>query len=107
MIRQLPEGSRFGAAMAYDRSKEIDEIKPTERDKAIADLRTWTLDRKLVGMIINAINNQTVLSNQWEGGKPPQFPVVGPESWQPEEAAPQEPQNNFDVLKRMGWPGGG
>lgn len=106
MIRQLPEGSRFGAAMAYDRRDEIEEIKISDRDRAVADLRVWTLERKLQAMVVNSINNSTVLSNQWEKGKEPKFPVVGPDSWQPKESAPEEPKNNFDVLKRMGWPGG-
>lgn len=106
MIRQLPEGSRFGAAMAYDRAAQIDEIKFTDREKAIADSRTWTLDRELMAMVINAINTNTVLPNQWEKGKEPVFPIVGPESWQPKtDKAPEEPKDLKDVLKRMGWPG--
>lgn len=105
MIRQLPEGSRFSAAMSYDRSKEIKQIEISDRDKAIADIRTWTLDRELMAMVINAINTNTVLPHQWEKGKEPQFPIVGPDSWQPKQKAPEEPQDLSDVLKRMGWPG--
>lgn len=107
MIRQLPEGSRFGAAMAYDRSSEVDELLLDERDKAIADIRTWTTDRELLAMVVNAINTNTVLPHQWEKGKTPEFPIIGPESWQPKKQEPAEPTDLADVLKRMGWPGGG
>lgn len=107
MIRQLPEGSRFSAAMRYDHSDAIEEVKTTDRDKAISDIRTWTLDRELLAMIINAVNTNTVLPNSWKDDKPPNFPIIGPEAWQPTNKIPEEPKDLADVLKRMGWPGGG
>lgn len=106
MIRQLPEGSRFSAAMKVDRAAEIKEIEISDRDKAISDARNWTFDRELAAMVINAVNTNTVLSQQWEKGKEPSFPTVGPDSWQPKEKVSEEPKDLTDVLKRMGWPGG-
>ncbi|HEX9088403.1 MAG TPA: hypothetical protein VF867_12855 [Arthrobacter sp.] len=107
MIRNLPEGSRFTAAMSVDRTDEENFFEPDPRREAIADMRVWTLDRRLQATEINAIYTQIAISGTWGKEGPPDFPVIGPASWQTEtNKQSNEPKDNFDVLKRMGWPGG-
>lgn len=106
MLRNLPEGSRFNAAMAVDNADEQpDTVEPDPRREAIADHRAWTLDRRLQATEINAIYSQLAMTVNWGKGGPPDFPVIGPASWQPEKKS-SEPADLFDVLKQMGWPGG-
>jgi hypothetical protein len=111
MIRNLPEGSRFVAARTVD----TDDTQPDEdtshltdpRTEAVMDQRVWTLDRRLKAMQINAIYSQIAVSGQWGKAGPPDFPTVGPMDWRDAGSTKsKEPKDNFDVLKRMGWPGG-
>lgn len=109
MIRNLPEGSRFFAAVAVDHPEASDdrpELDP--RIEAINDRRIWTLDRRLAAMAVNATNTQTAVSVQWKD-KPPEFPTVGPADWQtkPEGGKPEPVfTDNFDFFRKMGWPSG-
>lgn len=106
MIRNLPEGSRFHAARfvdTEDEPREEHELDP--RTEALADNRVWTLDRRLQAMAINAIYTQIAVSGHWGKDGPPTFPTVGPSAWR-EESKSKEPKDLFDVLKKMGWPGG-
>lgn len=107
MIRNLPEGSRFVSAMEVDRDKENDTTPPTDpRTEAVMDQRVWTLDRRLTAMTINAIYSQIAVSGHWGKDGPPDFPTVGPAEWRAESKQSKEPKDNFDVLRKMGWPGG-
>lgn len=108
MIRNLPEGSRFVAAMEVDRDKENDDdtLQTDPRTEAVMDQRVWTLDRRLKAMTINAIYSQIAVSGHWGKDGPPDFAIVGPSEWRAESKQSKEPKDNFDVLKRMGWPGG-
>lgn len=108
MLRNLPEGSRFLAAMHYDKRDPNEELEPLdERTEAIMDSRVWTIDRRLSAMQINAIYMNVAVSGAgcWPEGKTPEFPTIGPASWQPKTAAEEELKDNFDVLRKMGWPG--
>jgi hypothetical protein len=109
MIRNLPEGSRFVAAMEVDRDKENDDDTPLTdpRTEAVMDKRVWTLDRRLNAMQINAIYSHIAVSGNWGKAGPPDFGIIGPADWRDAGSAKsKEPKDNFDVLKRMGWPGG-
>ncbi|HEX9225081.1 MAG TPA: hypothetical protein VF885_00315 [Arthrobacter sp.] len=110
MIRNLPEGARFTAAMSVDQAEEISELRPffeaDPRREAILDHRTWTIDRRLQATEINAIYSQISVSGNWGKEGPPDFPVIGPAAWQPSEKQSNELRDNFDVLRKMGWPGG-
>jgi hypothetical protein len=107
MIRNLPEGSRFvSARLADSGSDETERTELDPRAEAVADSRTWTIDRRLKAMEINAIYTQIAVSGHWGKNGPPDFPTVGPAEWRAESKQSKEPKNNFDVLKRMGWPGG-
>lgn len=107
MIRNLPEGSRFVAAMEVDRGTDNDTpILTDPRTEAVMDQRVWTLDRRLKAMTINAIYSQVAVSGHWGKDGPPDFAIIGPADWRAESTQSKEPQDNFDVLRKMGWPGG-
>lgn len=110
MLRNLPEGSRFTAAAAIDAPEGnlTPERRPDPRMEAVMEHRIWTLDRRLKAMEINALHSIIAVSGQWGKKGPPTFPTIGPAAWQSENKPKPsaEPKDNFDVLKRMGWPGG-
>lgn len=109
MLRNLPEGSRYTAALSVDRTTEEpedDEALSDPRMEAVMDARTWTLDRRLKAIEINAMYSLIQVSGQWKDGKPPHFPTIGPADWQEPNTKSNELKDNYDVLKRMGWPGG-
>jgi hypothetical protein len=106
MLRNLPEGSRFVAAMEVDRDKEEAPLLLDPRIEAVMDKRVWTLDRRLKAMTINAIYSQVAVSGHWGKDGPPDFATVGPAEWRAESNQSKEPKDNFDVLRKMGWPGG-
>jgi hypothetical protein len=95
--------------MAVDHGEESEEAKAffaaDPRREEVADHRTWTMDRRLKATEINAIYNLIAVSGQWGKEGPPDFPVIGPAAWQPKKQS-DEPKDNFDVLRKMGWPGG-
>ena len=107
MLRNLPEGSRYYAAMAVDnpRDESAESANPDPRTEAIMDHRVWTMDRRLLAMVINALNLNTAVSGHWE--KPPDFETIGPASWseKPSSKKPeQEFADNFDFFRKMGFP---
>lgn len=109
MIRNLPEGSRFVAAMAVDTATDEAAVEKPDLDpriEALMDQRVWTIDRRLQAMEINAIYSQIAVSGHWGKDGPPDFPIVGPKEWRAESKQSKEPKDNFDVLRKMGWPGG-
>lgn len=109
MIRNLPEGSRFNAAMAVDHADDETEAPhlTDPRTEAVMDHRVWTTDRRLKAMQINAIYSHIAIAGHWGKNGPPDFPVVGPAEWRDADSKKsKEPKDNFDVLRKMGWPGG-
>ena len=107
MLRNLPEGSRYYAAMAVDHpSDESESAEADPRQEAIMDHRVWTLDRRLQAMVINALNLNTAVSGHWD--KPPDFETIGPASWRDDPRAKkksaQEFTDNFDFFRKMGFP---
>jgi hypothetical protein len=109
MLRNLPEGSRFIAAcLVDDHDDSTLERKPDPRIEAVMDQRTWTLDRRLKAMEINAMYSLIAVSGEWGKKGPPTFPTIGPAEWRPEDKPKmsEEPKDLSDVLRKMGWPGG-
>lgn len=112
MLHELPEHSRLAAALRTDRPELENPPKPDKRTQAIMDARMWSTDRRLMATLINSIHTNTLVTGSWPKDKAPKFPTVGPMAWQPEQiakakaAAVPPPENNFDVLRRMGWTGG-
>lgn len=109
MIRNLPEGSRLLAARAANTAADEDlpDMPIDPRTEALMDHRTWTLDRRLKAMEVNALYTLISLTGNWKEGKIPDFPTIGPSDWRPEtKTKSEELKDNFDVLRKMGWPGG-
>ncbi|HAP90778.1 MAG TPA: hypothetical protein DCR15_14055 [Arthrobacter bacterium] len=110
MLRNLPEGSRYYAAVTVDREENPPEVtdkpKPDPRMEAIMDHRVWTLDRRLVAMEINAINLNTAISGTWGPDGPPKFEQIGPSAWTEGAIKPaeQEYEDNFDFFRKNGFP---
>ena len=107
MLRNLPEGSRYYAAMAVDNPRDESEqsAEADPRTEAIMDHRVWTMDRRLQAMVIIALNLNTAISGHWD--KPPDFETIGPASWRPDAPAKkpaQEFADNFDFFRKMGFP---
>ena len=107
MLRNLPEGSRYYAVMAVDRKDDqpAEARESDPRTEEIMDHRVWTMDRRLVAMLINAVNLNTTVSGHMD--KSP-FETIGPSSWSEDEpkkpAAEQEFTDNFDFFRKMGFP---
>lgn len=108
MLRHLPEGSRYVAAVTVDRDDE--DAPDRERDpqfEAVMDRRVWNMDRRLQAATINAINMNTAATGMWSDG-PPDFPTIGPASWQQDapKKKEEEPEytDNFDFFRKKGFP---
>jgi hypothetical protein len=109
MLRNLPEGSRFAAAMAVENPWNPEDIEAhfqeDPRRDAINDHRTWDTDRCLQATAINALYTLIATSRDWGKEGPPDFPVIGPAAWQPAKQKTVELKDNYDVLRKMGWNG--
>lgn len=107
MLRNLPEGARYTAAMSVDNADSEDhDYVPDPRREAVMDHRVWTTDRRLQAMEINAIYSQIAVTGNWGKSGPPEMPTVGPAAWQESSHKSKPLKDNFDVLRKMGWPGG-
>lgn len=107
MLRNLPEGSRYYAAIAVDREDDEENKELDPRTEALLDHRVWTLDRRLKAMAINAINLNTAVSGHWGEDGPPDMETIGPASWRKtdkKKPAEQEFKDNFDFFRKMGFP---
>ena len=108
MMRHLPEGSRYVAIMSAPMDDDKQQPKP-EIDPAVEaamERRLWTTDRKLKAQEINAIRDLTLVTGNWQKGKEPKFPIIGPPEWRRENPAKKkQPVTNADVLKALGWNG--
>lgn len=97
MIRGLPEGSRYVAVRAGDVDQMKQDIKITTSEQRQLDSRTWSFDRQLTAMAVNAININTVLTGgPWKDNKPPEFAVVGPTSWDPKRTHQMKQREKYE-----------
>lgn len=82
-----------------------------EETEAANDAEFWTPDRQLMAALINAVYLNTQATGNWEKGKVPDFPTMGPKAWQPREEKDPEPMQGEDLLSfhlsRLGMPAGG
>lgn len=103
MIRNLPEGTRYVAALAASReeSGEFDEQESVEEVHVdpVQEQLTWTTDRILMAQLINSVNMLVRYSIQWE--KPIHLPLVGPEKWREGENKPRKATSVMDVIHRI------
>lgn len=115
MIRHLPEGARYTSRRALELELMDKSERPpvTAEDEYYMDARTWTIERRLMAMFINAINQNTAATGQWQKGKTPDFPSVGPLDWDPKrkkrlEIKKQVSAGAFtttDIMRALGWNG--
>lgn len=99
MIRHLPEGSLFSAklsAIAEIERNELEKRKANgedvetpespelpELERLIQERLTWTTTPSLIATLIN--RTTWGIQSQIEAKHRPKWPVVGPESWWPED----------------------
>ena len=102
MIRHLPEGSLYVATLKSAPAMALQPDTPAEIDPVQENL-TWTHDRLLMAQLINSVNMLVRHSIQWQEGKAPQFPLVGPGSWrgEGESPIPAKPMTVMDVLNNV------
>lgn len=102
MLRNLPEGSRYAAALTS--APEFDDVateEPAEVDPA-QDARQWNTDRQLMAQLINSVNTLVRHTIPWEQGNAPTLPLIGPASWRGEgKSAPAKPLSVLDVINKV------
>lgn len=78
-----------------------DEEKFQDR---VREAMEWDQTDKLIAQVINAIHQQTLVSNAWKKGQEPDFPLVGPQSWrdQAEDAKKKNTRLRGDGKKETG-----
>lgn len=103
LIYNLPEGTRYVAALASAREESGDyELSESEQDSQpdpITEHMTWTSDRLLMAQLINSVNTLVRYSVQWE--KTPDIPLVGPSAWRERGNKPSKATSVMDVLHRI------
>ena len=104
LIRHLPEGSNYVAAFqsAPEEGLQTEEPAPIEIDP-IEEHKMWTQDRVLMAQLINSVNMLVRHSIQWEDGKAPKLPIIGPAEWRGEgpNAKPSTPLTVMDVINNV------
>lgn len=99
MLRHLPEGSLYSAtlvARAELQKKELEQRKEagedieipeapelSELDRLIQEKQAWTLMPSLMAQHIN--RQRLHLMSLFKEKDMPEFPIVGPEAWWPDE----------------------
>lgn len=111
LIRHLPEDSSFAAIMsAKVESGDVTPPEPEPEEVARIDAMIWNFDRKLMAQVVNAVNLNTRVSTEWQKGKEPDFPIIGPSSWREPPEAHSKPEETklsvLDVMKAWGYDGG-
>lgn len=107
MLRALPEDASFTAHMKVENEKEADPDgppSPVEIDPelaAFADKKVWTEDRKLLADISNRLGTILRYLHQWEPGKEPKLPIIGPQEWRAAAEA-DEPQKLVTIDDVLG-----
>lgn len=90
MLRALPEDASFTAHMKVENEKAADpdsQPGPVEIDPELAsfaDKKIWTEDRKLLADISNRLGTILRFLHNWEPGKEPRLPIIGPQEWRAE-----------------------
>jgi hypothetical protein len=96
-IRHLPEGANYVAALRSAPATELPDTSETEIDPVLESM-TWTTDRLLQAQLINSVNMLVRHTIQWQDGKAPEFPLVGPESWRGGGEKTSKPSKQLSVM---------
>lgn len=97
LIRHLPEGSNYVAILQSAPVDDAPAEPPTEVDP-VMESQMWTQDRLLMAQLINSVNMLVRHSIQWQDGKAPEFPLIGPGSWRGEGANTTKPSKQLSVM---------
>lgn len=103
LIRRLPEGSHYVATLSSAPVRDgYDSTTPVEVDP-IQERLLWTEDRRLLAQLINSVNMLVRYVPQWEQGKAPTIPLIGPAEWRGEGGAskPSKPLSVMDVITKI------
>jgi len=102
LIRRLPEGSNYVAVLSSAPVEDgIDTDAPAEIDP-VSERLLWTEDRRLMAQLINSVNMLVRHSIQWEQGKAPTLPIIGPAEWRGEgEKSQSKPLSVMDVINKV------
>ena len=104
LIRHLPEGSNYVAIL---QSAPVEELPTKPEEPApidpVMESQMWTQDRVMMAQLINSVNMLVRHSIQWQDGKAPQLPLVGPSSWRGEgvNSKSSEPLSVADVINKV------
>jgi hypothetical protein len=102
MIRHLPEGSIYVATLQSAPAEESATDEPAEIDP-IQENKLWTTDKVLIAQLINSVNMLVRHSINWQDGKAPNLPIIGPARWRNEgpEKTKSKPESVSDTLNRI------
>lgn len=106
MIRHLPEGSNYVAALQSAPVEELQELLQTDVPDEIDQVqehKTWTMDKLLMAQLINSVNMLVRHSIQWQDGKAPDLPLIGPAAWRGEgdNPTPAKPMTVMAALNNI------
>lgn len=102
-IRHLPEGSLYVSILRSASAEVMEESNEPQEIDPVQDHQTWTHDRLLMAQLINSVNLLVRYSIQWQDGKEPKLPIIGPGSWRSEgpNTKPSKPLTVMDVINNV------
>jgi hypothetical protein len=105
MIRHLPEDSLYVATLRSAPAESNDvkaATKPDPEPDPVQENLMWTTDRMLMAQLINSVNMLVRYLPQWQEGKHPKMPIVGPAEWRGEGDKPKsKPLTVMDVINNV------
>jgi hypothetical protein len=105
MIRHLPEGSNYVAALQSAPAAELQELLGREDEPAeidpVQEYKLWTTDKLLMAQLINSVNMLVRHTIQWQDGKAPDLPLIGPANWRGEGDNPTTPAKPMTVMAAL------
>lgn len=105
MLRDLPAGSRL-QARTYGQREAQDGQGQAQVDWYWERRRWGTPERELLAAILNRLGDVVKYTPQWQKGKSPDFPIVGPPEWRGEGPETEKrPASIEDAMRVFGWLG--
>ena len=103
LIRRLPEGSNYVAVLSSAVGDSAETDAPPAEIDPVSERLLWTEDRRLMAQLINSVNMLVRHSIQWEKGKEPKIPLIGPAQWrgEGEQSKPSKPLTVMDVIQKI------
>lgn len=103
LIRHLPEGSQYVSILQSAPGEDREPSDTPAEIDPLHEAQMWNTDRMLQAQLINSVNMLVRYSIQWQDGKAPQLPIVGPAAWRGEgpNSAPSKPLSVMDVINNV------